>query len=145
GRGAATEAHPRQCRACPLRERSDGRRDDGHVLRPDNGPRDAAGRPAARPPRSGGGHRRVRALPALGRQRLRHRRLLCPRCPSAGGMTHPCLAPTTPREAPPADLPLGRRGREEDIAACVLYLLSDDSAFVTGASYVLDGGLTAGR
>ncbi len=31
------------------------------------------------------------------------------------------------------------------IAACVLYLLSDESAFVTGASYVLDGGLTAGR
>jgi 3(or 17)beta-hydroxysteroid dehydrogenase len=42
-------------------------------------------------------------------------------------------------------LPLGRHGRPEDIAACVLYLLSDESAFVTGASYVIDGGLTAGR
>jgi len=33
----------------------------------------------------------------------------------------------------------------EHVAACVLYLLSDESAFVTGASYVLDGGATAGR
>ena len=32
--------------------------------------------------------------------------------------------------------------RPEDIAAWVLYLLSDESAFVTGASYVLDGGTT---
>jgi 3(or 17)beta-hydroxysteroid dehydrogenase len=49
------------------------------------------------------------------------------------------------RETLTADLPLGRRGRPEDVAACVLYLLSDESAFVTGASYVLDGGSTAGR
>jgi 3(or 17)beta-hydroxysteroid dehydrogenase len=39
--------------------------------------------------------------------------------------------------------PLGRPVRPEEIAACVLYLLSDESGFVTGASYVLDGGLTA--
>jgi 3(or 17)beta-hydroxysteroid dehydrogenase len=65
--------------------------------------------------------------------------------PMVDGMTGTFCDPTTARETPPADLPLGRRGREEDIAACVLYLLSDDSAFVTGASYVLDGGLTAGR
>jgi NAD(P)-dependent dehydrogenase (short-subunit alcohol dehydrogenase family) len=52
---------------------------------------------------------------------------------------------TTAREELAADLPLDRRGRPEDIAACVLYLLSNESAFVTGASYVLDGGLTAGR
>jgi NAD(P)-dependent dehydrogenase (short-subunit alcohol dehydrogenase family) len=53
--------------------------------------------------------------------------------------------PTTAGEKLPADVLLGRRGRPEDIAACVLYLLSDESAFVTGASYVLDGGWTAGR
>jgi 3(or 17)beta-hydroxysteroid dehydrogenase len=41
------------------------------------------------------------------------------------------------------DPPLGRLARPEEIAACVLYLLSDESAFVTGASYVLDGGFTA--
>jgi len=65
--------------------------------------------------------------------------------PMVDGMTGTFCDPTTARETLPADAPLGRRGREKDIAACVLYLLSDDSAFVTGASYVLDGGLTAGR
>jgi NAD(P)-dependent dehydrogenase (short-subunit alcohol dehydrogenase family) len=42
-----------------------------------------------------------------------------------------------------ADIPLGRFGTAQEVAACVLYLLSDESSFVTGASYVLDGGLTA--
>src|SRR5262245_31150332 len=65
--------------------------------------------------------------------------------PVVDGMTGTFCDPATVRETLPADPPLGRRGRPEDIAACVLYLLSDDSAFVTGASYVLDGGLTAGR
>ena len=60
------------------------------------------------------------------------------------GMTGTFCDAATAREELAADLPLGRRGRPEDIAACVLYLLSDESAFVTGASYVLDGGLTAG-
>jgi 3(or 17)beta-hydroxysteroid dehydrogenase len=65
--------------------------------------------------------------------------------PMVDGMTGTFCDPTTACEKLAADLPLGRRGRPEDIAACVLYLLSDESAFVTGASYVLDGGLTAGR
>jgi NAD(P)-dependent dehydrogenase (short-subunit alcohol dehydrogenase family) len=64
--------------------------------------------------------------------------------PMIDGMTGRFCDPATAREQP-TDLPLGRRGRPEDIAACVLYLLSDESAFVTGASYVLDGGLSAGR
>ncbi len=65
--------------------------------------------------------------------------------PIVDGMTGASHDPTTAREKLAADLPPGRRGRPEDVAACVLYLLSDESAFVTGASYVLDGGLTAGR
>ena len=60
--------------------------------------------------------------------------------PMVDGMTGTFYDATTAREKLAADLPLGRRGRPEDIAACVLYLLSDESAFVTGASYVLDGG-----
>jgi 2-keto-3-deoxy-L-fuconate dehydrogenase len=37
-----------------------------------------------------------------------------------------------------------RIGRPEEVAACCLYLLSDDSGFVNGADYVIDGGRTAG-
>ena len=40
--------------------------------------------------------------------------------------------------------PLGRLGRPEDVALMALYLASDESSFVTGATMVIDGGLTAG-
>ena len=39
--------------------------------------------------------------------------------------------------------PLGRMGTTEDIAAGILYLASDESAFVTGSELVIDGGMTA--
>lgn len=39
--------------------------------------------------------------------------------------------------------PLGRFGMPEDIAGLALYLASDEAAWVTGASYVIDGGYTA--
>jgi len=39
--------------------------------------------------------------------------------------------------------PLGRFGTPEDIAGLALYLASDEAAWVTGASYVIDGGFTA--
>ena len=42
-----------------------------------------------------------------------------------------------------AQHPIGRLGQPEDIAAGVAYLVSDDAAFVTGASLVVDGGYTA--
>lgn len=38
--------------------------------------------------------------------------------------------------------PMGRLGTPQEIAAAVLYLAHDDSAFVTGASINIDGGLT---
>lgn len=65
--------------------------------------------------------------------------------PRVDGTTGTLCDPATTREKLAASALLGHRGRPEDIAACVLYLLSDESAFVTGASYVLDGGFTAGR
>jgi len=41
------------------------------------------------------------------------------------------------------DIPLGRFGTAEEVAAMCVYLLSDESRFVTGAEFVIDGGLTA--
>ena len=38
--------------------------------------------------------------------------------------------------------PLGRLGTPEEIAACAAWLLSDEAGFVSGASIVVDGGLT---
>ena len=40
--------------------------------------------------------------------------------------------------------PVQRAGRPEDIAAAVAYLASDDAAFVTGTSLLVDGGMTVG-
>lgn len=40
--------------------------------------------------------------------------------------------------------PVGRSGRMEDVAATAAFLASDDSAFYTGADFVLDGGTSAG-
>ena len=39
--------------------------------------------------------------------------------------------------------PIGRIGQPDDIAAGIAYLVSDDAAFVTGSSLVIDGGYTA--
>ncbi len=40
-------------------------------------------------------------------------------------------------------IPLGRIGEVEDVAAAVLYLASDESRMMTGAELKLDGGLSA--
>merc|ERR1712139_289211 len=36
--------------------------------------------------------------------------------------------------------PQGRMGKPEEIAALILYLASDESSFVTGVAYPIDGG-----
>jgi NAD(P)-dependent dehydrogenase (short-subunit alcohol dehydrogenase family) len=42
--------------------------------------------------------------------------------------------------------PMGRIGRPEEIANAILFLASDEASFVSGATYVVDGGArTAGR
>jgi NAD(P)-dependent dehydrogenase (short-subunit alcohol dehydrogenase family) len=51
--------------------------------------------------------------------------------------------PATARERLSATVPLGRFGTPAEAADLCVYLLSDESAFVTGAEFVLDGGLTA--
>ena len=39
-------------------------------------------------------------------------------------------------------VPMGRFGTPEEVAAVACFLLSDDAAYVTGADYVVDGGMT---
>jgi NAD(P)-dependent dehydrogenase (short-subunit alcohol dehydrogenase family) len=41
------------------------------------------------------------------------------------------------------DIPLGRLGQPEEVAALCIYLLSDEAAFITGADFPIDGGLTS--
>ena len=43
-----------------------------------------------------------------------------------------------------AQIPLGRLGTPEDVAALALFLASDESTWLTGAAIPLDGGFTAG-
>jgi 2-keto-3-deoxy-L-fuconate dehydrogenase len=47
------------------------------------------------------------------------------------------------RKAFIARQPMGRLGKAEEIAALALYLASDESAFVTGQEFIIDGGWTA--
>jgi NAD(P)-dependent dehydrogenase (short-subunit alcohol dehydrogenase family) len=47
------------------------------------------------------------------------------------------------REAALRRYPLGRFGRPEEIAAAILYLSSDEAAWVTGVALPVDGGYTA--
>ncbi|MEA2664699.1 MAG: hypothetical protein QOI11_1643 [Candidatus Eremiobacteraeota bacterium] len=47
------------------------------------------------------------------------------------------------RAALTAQVPLGRVAEAREIADLIVYLLSDESRFVTGAELVIDGGMTA--
>tara|TARA_B100000214_G_scaffold85962_1_gene58873 strand:+ start:391 stop:1155 length:765 start_codon:yes stop_codon:yes gene_type:complete len=42
-----------------------------------------------------------------------------------------------------SNIPLGRYGKPEDVAKLMLFLASDDSSFITGSIYAVDGGSTA--
>ena len=63
--------------------------------------------------------------------------------PMADGMIAQFRDPARARERLAGSVPLGRFGTPAEVAELCVYLLSDDSAFVTGAEFVIDGGLTA--
>ncbi|HEV2490801.1 MAG TPA: SDR family NAD(P)-dependent oxidoreductase [Candidatus Acidoferrales bacterium] len=51
--------------------------------------------------------------------------------------------PAAYRKARESQIPLGRMGHPEDIAHLALFLASDESSWITGTAFPIDGGLTA--
>ena len=52
--------------------------------------------------------------------------------------------PAAYRRLRESQIPMGRIGRPEDVANLALYLASDESSWMTGVAFPLDGGVTAG-
>jgi NAD(P)-dependent dehydrogenase (short-subunit alcohol dehydrogenase family) len=48
------------------------------------------------------------------------------------------------REYVKRSYPLGRIGKPSDLGGIAIYLASDESSWVTGSIFAIDGGLTAG-
>jgi NAD(P)-dependent dehydrogenase (short-subunit alcohol dehydrogenase family) len=74
-------------------------------------------------------------------------------CVSPGAIDTPALATTTGLTAEQAEqaaaqfitqIPMGRRGMPEEIAAAVAFLASDESSYITGIDLPVDGGMAQG-
>ena len=53
------------------------------------------------------------------------------------------MVPDNIKEAMGNELPIGRLGKDTEIANLICYLLSDNASFITGAIIPIDGGFTA--
>ena len=53
------------------------------------------------------------------------------------------MVPDNIKEAMGNELPIGRLGKDTEIANLICFLLSDDASFITGAIIPIDGGFTA--
>lgn len=53
------------------------------------------------------------------------------------------MVPDNIKEAMGTELPIGRLGKDTEIANLICYLLSDDASFITGTIIPIDGGFTA--
>ena len=71
---------------------------------------------------------------------------VCPGTVASTGMGQQLLGSDTSPEVQArrlAKYPIGRIGTPEDIAEAVVFLLSDQAGFVSGAAFAVDGGMTA--
>jgi len=59
------------------------------------------------------------------------------------GMSEPIYADGAIREQRAARVPLGRLGTARDVADAILFLLSDEAAYINGAELLVDGGVTS--
>jgi NAD(P)-dependent dehydrogenase (short-subunit alcohol dehydrogenase family) len=64
--------------------------------------------------------------------------------PMVDGIASTARDAETARQKMAQAIPLQRLGQPAEVAALCVYLLSDKSAFITGADFPIDGGLTAG-
>jgi NAD(P)-dependent dehydrogenase (short-subunit alcohol dehydrogenase family) len=71
-------------------------------------------------------------------------------CLSPGAIDTPALATTAGLSAEQVEqavaqftlqIPMGRRGKSEEIAAAVTFLASDESSYITGVDLAVDGGM----